>query len=182
MRNVVKGLDYSITDQRELDCVPILQIESVAEMVGADELCIDAGSADPREAENTPRIFSRDDYPAIVETLLISEIYSHRRKVRLWHTQIDKGGVVEQGQVEEFGKVYIQRPWYDGKPRQLPETLQDTGGRHLPSTRPTPCRDYSLVDLFLVHHAFSLLMIAIHGGIRMLELKFSSLLGVCQCP
>ena len=53
VRNVVRDLDCSITDQRELNCVPVLQVESVAEMVGADQFCIDAGSADPREAENT---------------------------------------------------------------------------------------------------------------------------------
>jgi len=159
------GEDEDRSHQRELNCVPVLQIESVAEMVGADQFCIDAGSVDPREAENTPRISSRDDYLTIVEALLTIEVYSHRRKVRLWHTQIDKGGVVEQGQVEDFGKVYIQRPRYDGKPRQLPETLQDAGGRHLPGARSTPRLDYSLVDLFLVHHAFFLLMIAVHGGI-----------------
>jgi len=159
------GEDEDRSHQRELNCVPVLQIESVAEMVGADQFCIEAGSADPREAENTPRISSRDDYLTIVEALLTIEVYSHRRKVYLWHTQIDKGGVVEQGQVEGFGKVYIQRPRYDGKPRQLPETLQDTGGRHHPGARSTPCRDYSLVDLFLVRHTFSLLVIAVHGGI-----------------
>jgi len=164
VRDVVRGLDYSIPDQRELNCVPVLQVESVAQMVGADQFCIDAGSRNPREAENTPRMSSRDDYLTIVEALLTIEVYSHRRKIRLWHTQIDKGGVVEQGQVEDFGKIYIQRPRYDGKPRQLPDTLQDAGSRHLPDARSTPCRDYSLVDLFLVHHTFFLLMIAVHGG------------------
>jgi len=162
---VVRDLDCSIADQGELNCVPILQVESAAEMVGADQFCIDAGSADPREGENTPRISSRDDYLAIVEALLTIEVYSHLGKVHLWHTQIDRGGVVEQGQVEGFGKVYIQRPRYDGKPRQSTETLQDAGGRHRPGARSTPCRDYSLIDLFLVRHAFFLLMIAVHRGI-----------------